>query len=178
MRIKVTIPILFAFLVAGCQSTKPSELSVFKFDGCSCFPEGTLKEPDLWEQHCLVHDYTYWKGGTRNERKQADLKFRDGIRSEGKPVIAQIAYTGVRIGGTPWLPTPWRWGFGWREYPRGYRAVSDEEKRQIEKLKASWTSTAKEANREQVGADQPATAPGLKQEDDSEPQPESDVRPR
>jgi hypothetical protein len=22
-------------------------------------------------------------------------------------------YIGVRIGGHAWLPTPWRWGYGW-----------------------------------------------------------------
>jgi hypothetical protein len=145
---KVLIPILLGFLVAACQTTSPPELSVFKSDGCSCFPDGTLADPDLWKPHCRVHDYAYWKGGTCNERKQADLKLRDGIRSEGKPLTAQLAYFGVRIGGTPWLPTPWRWGFGWSGFPRGYRQLSDEEKRQIEKFRPPWISNAREGGRE------------------------------
>lgn len=140
MRTVALLLVLVGFLVAGCQGTNPPELSAFQFDGCSCFPEGTWKDPDLWEQHCLVHDYRYWQGGTRRERKLADRKLRDGIRSKGKPIVAQLAYAGVRIGGTPWLPTPWRWGFGWRGFPRGYRELSNDERRQIEQLKPSWVA--------------------------------------
>ena len=133
MRFTLLIPLLVAgFCATACQSTRPAELADFHFDGCTCFPEGTLKQPKLWEEHCRQHDYLYWKGGTREERKAADRRFREGIRGEGKPLIAQVAYTGVRIGGTPWLPTSWRWGFGWKEFPRGYRALSEEETRRIE----------------------------------------------
>ncbi|MDC0566569.1 hypothetical protein OAP01_00935 [Akkermansiaceae bacterium] len=74
------------------------------------------------------------RGGTWKERRDADRKLRDGIRCKGKPVIAQLAYVGVRVGGTPWLPTPWRWGFGWHEFPRGYRPVSLDEWLMIKKI--------------------------------------------
>lgn len=40
---------------------------------------------------------------------------------------------GVRVGGTPYLPTMFRWGYGW-PYPRGYKALTDEERQQIEAL--------------------------------------------
>ena len=136
MHFKISIPILAAFLVAGCQTASHQRLSAFKSDGCSCFPEGTLRQPDLWKRHCIEHDHAYWKGGTRQERKAADLKLRDDIRGEGKPVIARIAYAGVRIGGTQWLPTPWRWGVGWR-FPRGYRELDEGEKTEIEKRSGS-----------------------------------------
>jgi hypothetical protein len=33
---------------------------------------------------------------------------------------------GVRIGGTPYLPTRFRWGYGW-PWPRGYRALTPAE---------------------------------------------------
>lgn len=126
MRNKVLIPILTSLLVCGCQTVSHPGLSAFKSDGCSCFPDGTLKNPDLWKRHCIEHDYAYWKGGTREERKTADLKLRNDIRREGEPIIAQIAYAGVRIGGAPWLPTPWRWGFGWSDFPRGYRELDED----------------------------------------------------
>jgi hypothetical protein len=122
-RIRILIPVLTGLLVSACQTANHPRLSPFKSDGCSCFPDGTLKQPDLWKRHCIEHDYAYWKGGTREERKAADMKLRDGIRAEGKPLVAEIAYAGVRIGGTPWLPTQWRWGFGWSGFPRGYREV-------------------------------------------------------
>ena len=137
MRAKISHVALVGFLVVGCQSAQPPGLSAFRFDGCSCFPDGTPRQPELWKQHCLAHDHAYWQGGTFMERKAADLELRDAIRREGKPLIAQIAYAGVRIGGTPWLPTPWRWGFGWNEFPRGYREISDEERLKIKDLSIS-----------------------------------------
>jgi hypothetical protein len=24
----------------------------------------------------------------------------------------------------PWLPTPWRWGYGWDDWPRGYEPIN------------------------------------------------------
>ena len=131
-RINILIHVLTGLLVSGCQTVGQRGLSTFKSDGCSCFPDGTSEQPDLWKRHCIEHDHAYWKGGTRQERKAADLKLRDGIQGEGNPVIARIAYAGVRIGGTPWLPTPWRWGFGW-SYPRGYRELDEAEETEIEK---------------------------------------------
>ena len=34
--------------------------------------------------------------------------------------------TGVRIGGSPYFPTSYRWGYGW-PYPRGYQDLSEDE---------------------------------------------------
>lgn len=123
---------LVGFCLTSCQTTQPISLSEFQSDFCTCFPEGTFQEPELWAEHCRRHDYSYWKGGTRAERKEADLALREDIREEGKPVVAGIVYAGVRIGGTPWLPTSWRWGFGWEQYPRKYRELTDEEMSQVE----------------------------------------------
>ena len=128
MRSIALISIIIGFTAVGCQPMEPPALSVFKTDGCSCFPDGTSGIPGLWERDCEVHDLAYWKGGTCGERKAADLLFRDGIREKGHPLIAELAYAGVRMGGSPWLPTPWRWGFGWSEFPRGYGELSEEEK--------------------------------------------------
>ena len=33
---------------------------------------------------------------------------------------------GVRVGGSPYFPTTYRWGFGW-PYPRGYKALNNDE---------------------------------------------------
>lgn len=83
----------------------------FKSDGCSCWPDGD------WFECCVKHDLVYWMGGTRYERKQADLDLKKCILQKGHPIIAQMMYFGVRIGGIWWLPTPFRWGFGW-DYPQ------------------------------------------------------------
>lgn len=94
------------------QSTweEPLPPHAFKSDGCSCWPDSD------WLECCIEHDLAYWMGGTRHERKEADRKLRDCISQKGYPVIAIIMYFGVRVGGVWWLPTPFRWGFGW-DYP-------------------------------------------------------------
>ena len=143
IRMTSLLPVLVCMLLAGCQCAKPPTLSTFKFDGCSCFPEGDFEKPDLWEQDCLNHDIAYWQGGSREERKSADLKLREGIRTKGKPLVADIVYLGVRIGGSPWLRAPWRWGFGWSDFPRGYRELSDEERLEIAKIFVSPSSAVK-----------------------------------
>ena len=79
----------------------------FKSDGC------TLSADMNFRHCCEAHDKLYWQGGTSVQRKQADLEFCDCIRKSGHPVFAWFYYLGVRAGGTPLLPTPWRWGFGW-----------------------------------------------------------------
>ena len=83
----------------------------FVSDGCSCWPDSD------WVECCVEHDVVYWMGGTREQRKQADLELRRCVSGKGHPVIAQMMYFGVRIGGVWWLPTSFRWGFGW-EYPQ------------------------------------------------------------
>jgi hypothetical protein len=39
----------------------------------------------------------------------------------------------VRVGGSPYWPTKFRWGYGW-SWPRGYKEVTKEEQRQIEEM--------------------------------------------
>ena len=41
---------------------------------------------------------------------------------------------GVRVGGSPYFPTSFRWGYGW-PYPRWYRTLSESELKQIKLLK-------------------------------------------
>jgi len=41
---------------------------------------------------------------------------------------------GDRVGGSPYLPTSFRWGYGW-PYPRWYKALIEAEKKQIALLK-------------------------------------------
>jgi hypothetical protein len=52
-----------------------------------------------------------------------DRQFRQCIAERDHSILSQVYYVGVRLGGTPYLPTPWRWGFGW-EYTRGYTKES------------------------------------------------------
>lgn len=124
--------LLVIFAVTGCQSRpRPIALRPFVFDGCTCFPEGSRREPSAWSDACEKHDLAYWRGGTMRERREADLALRQGISASGYPAIGTMAYLGVRLGGAAILPTPWRWGFGWKEYPRRPRPLTPAEQAMV-----------------------------------------------
>ncbi len=130
--------LICAVTFASC-ATRPGELKDFQSDGCSAFPDGSLSHPQQWQAHCVKHDLAYWQGGTREQRREADRELMHGVRAEGHPVLARCMYLGVRIGGVPWWPTPWRWGFGW-SYPRGYGVLSPDEQRQVNERSAAMKS--------------------------------------
>ncbi len=123
-----TFASLLIFTFAGC-AYRP-RLRPFATDGCTLFPDGTSEYKDLWLNCCKKHDYEYWMGGTKAERLEADIELRNCVASVGRPKIAELMLKGVRAGGTPYLPTEFRWGFGW-SYPRGYKRLTDREKNLI-----------------------------------------------
>lgn len=116
-----------------CATLWADTITPFSTDGCSVFPDGTISHQQLWLSCCIAHDFAYWKGGTYEERQLADEKLRQCVAAVGEPQIAAIMLAGVRVGGTPFLPTQFRWGYGW-PFPRGYRALSEEERQQVEAL--------------------------------------------
>lgn len=97
------------------------------------FPDGTLDEPQAWLHCCVAHDLKYWAGGTWMERLDADKELRDCVIREGYYEMGWVMFLGVRSGGEPTLPTPWRWGYGW-SFGRGYRALTDEERALVSAL--------------------------------------------
>jgi hypothetical protein len=119
---------------AGCQTMGNKTINAFTTDGCSDFPDGTPSHKNLWHQCCTAHDLKYWAGGTFDERLQADLDLRACVNSVGEPAVAQLMLAGVRVGGSPWWPTSFRWGYGW-PYTHGYSALTQEELEQIKKQK-------------------------------------------
>lgn len=127
--LKTSIFIL-ACLITVSTYAHADTLKPFTSDGCSAFPEGTSKEKELWLSCCQQHDYAYWKGGTYQQRSDADKALRACVSSVGKPKVALVMLAGVRVGGTPYLPTSFRWGYGW-SYPRFYGALSDDELAQV-----------------------------------------------
>lgn len=109
------------------------EIRPFESDGCSLFPNGTIRENELWLSCCIAHDRAYWKGGTYQDRLAADKELEGCVAAVDEPQIALLMLAGVRVGGTPYFPTRFRWGYGW-PFPRGYRALTDEEIEQIEAI--------------------------------------------
>ena len=129
-RFSVRVISLIGFLfLAACSSSDPQlqELSrkiyeqktwegplpphEFTSEGCSLWPDNE------WVKCCVIHDTVYWMGGTSEERKQADREMRQCVTNTGHSVIGSIMFYGVRAGGVYWLPTPYRWGFGW-DFPQ------------------------------------------------------------
>jgi hypothetical protein len=135
----MTTPALRTLLAAALLiplAATAANLQPFTTDGCSDFPNGTLSQNTLWLSCCIEHDYAYWQGGTRQERLAADKALRDCVAAVGEPAIAQLMLAGVRVGGSPHLPTPFRWGYGW-PFPRGYKALSEEEREQVRTMESN-----------------------------------------
>ncbi len=110
--------IVAMLLCAGCATTadggrRPPK--PFVSDGCSLFPDGNYRTC------CERHDLDYWCGGTVAQRRAADRDLQQCVAERGHPARSRLMFAGVRVGGVPWLPLPWRWGFGW-PYGRGYTA--------------------------------------------------------
>lgn len=120
-------------LLLPLSTTTADTLKPFVSDGCSAFPDGTLEQKKLWLSCCQKHDYDYWKGGTYQERLESDKNLKSCVVSVGEPEIALLMLAGVRVGGTPLLPTKFRWGYGW-SYPRWYGKLTEAELEQVEKL--------------------------------------------
>jgi hypothetical protein len=117
-------------VVVSCATS--GTIRPFTTDGCSRFPDGTPTQQTLWLACCTAHDRAYWQGGTYQERYQADLVLRRCVAKVGEPGIAALMLAGVRVGGSPLWPTRFRWGYGW-PWPRGYGALTPEERAQVER---------------------------------------------
>jgi hypothetical protein len=117
-------------LLCGCSSA--DDLKDFTTDGCSSFPDGTIRQDALWKYCCVVHDYSYWQGGSYEDRKMADQALQHCVAQVGEPEISRLMLAGVRVGGTPYLPTKFRWGYGW-SWPRGYKPLNEDEKSRVAK---------------------------------------------
>lgn len=124
---------LLTFLILTSVSAEAETLRPFKSDGCSAFPDGTIGQNKLWLSCCQQHDFDYWKGGTYQDRLDSDKTLKACVSNVGKPEVALLMLAGVRVGGTPFLPTQFRWGYGW-SYPRFYGELTATELKQVRVL--------------------------------------------
>ena len=123
--------LLILLLTSITSNVTAGDLRPFTSDGCSAFPDGTISQENLWFACCFEHDKAYWAGGTKQERLESDRKLKSCVTTVGEPTIAQLMLAGVRVGGTPYLPMKFRWGYGW-PYPRGYKVLTEADKIEIE----------------------------------------------
>ena len=93
----------------------------FESDVCSLFFDGS------WGDCCVEHDMLYWCGGTRSDRSRADRELRECVSARVSgwrgASLGRLMEAGTFLGGSPWLPSPWRWGYG-HAYPSGYATAS------------------------------------------------------
>lgn len=103
------------FCVAASAQRQTPDLSTYKSDKCTLFPDGDYADC------CIAHDREYFVGGSLKERLASDKRLRQCVKSKGRgwkrKLLANVIFLGVRIGGVHWLPTPFRWGFG-NKWPR------------------------------------------------------------
>ncbi len=84
----------------------------FHTDGCSLWINGFFNKD--FTDICIEHDIKYWRGGSLEERKQADDELRERV-NERVPLMGDIMYIGVRAFGFPNPLVPWGWGYGFDE---------------------------------------------------------------
>ena len=126
LRLVFLMLLTYPFLSVANAKLKP-----FGSDGCSSFPDGTIEHKNLWLACCTAHDLAYWQGGTFKQREQADVDLKECVAKVGEKEIAVLMLAGVRVGGTPFLPTSFRWGYGW-PYPKFYGELTEQERMQVE----------------------------------------------
>ncbi len=127
IRLYKRITLITALVTMLCGYTHASELRPFTSDGCSAFPDGTFNHSDKWLNCCIAHDKAYWLGGTYKERLKADDDLETCIASVGDEKTAKLMWAGVRVGGSPYWFSTFRWSYGW-PYTRGYEPVTSDEK--------------------------------------------------
>ncbi len=122
---------ILVFVLLAAPAAAGADLRSFTSDGCSLFPDGTIKDRQKWCECCFQHDIAYWQGGTEEERKKADDELRNCVLERTKDkTLAETMYLGVRAGGHPVFPNWYRWAYGW-PYGRGYKPLTDAEKEQV-----------------------------------------------
>jgi hypothetical protein len=123
--------ILAGAVFAGCASRKA--LNDFTSDGCSLFPDRNMILKQDWCGCCLQHDIAYWKGGTEAQRLFADTALKECVFEEtGDEALSETVFNGVRLGGSPYFYSWYRWGYGW-SFERKYGPLTPEEEADAER---------------------------------------------
>jgi len=135
---------VMTLLLLACGCAPRQTLRPFTSDGCSLFPDRALVGPATWCSCCLQHDLAYWRGGSSEQRLQADQELRQCVlRETGNEALADSMYAGVRAGGTPHLPTWYRWAYGWPQ-SRNYEPLTAGEQARADQLQREYFANARD----------------------------------
>lgn len=104
-----------------------------------------------WLDCCVRHDMAYWRGGTAEQRYDADQQLKICVEHSTQDVkLAEFMFQGVRMGGSPYSITSYRWGYGWA-HPRFYQALTPDERAQAAKLEMVYWQTQHQATKTYKG---------------------------
>ena len=78
------------------------------------------------------------------QRLDADRELQYCVAALGQKEISLLMLAGVRVGGSPFFPTKFRWGYGW-PYPKLYGELTGDERKKIEKVTAQSAEEAVES---------------------------------
>jgi hypothetical protein len=142
-RLALHAALLAALLMGSACTAHRAGLRPFTSDGCSLFPDRSLAGSADWCACCVEHDRAYWRGGTEQERLAADQRLEQCIaRTTGDAQLAATMLAGVRLGGTPYLDTPFRWAYGWPG-SRNYEALTPAEARAAARMEREHRDAAR-----------------------------------
>jgi hypothetical protein len=86
----------------------------FTSDGASGFPD-EVGAVDIYPA-TFWHDVDYWAGRKSDlaGRLVSDCRLAINVveMCNGPAALAELVFNGVRFGGSGYMSTPWRWGFG------------------------------------------------------------------
>jgi len=130
--------------LATTACTSDGELHPFTSDGCSLFPDASIINEDDWCSCCFEHDLAYWRGGTYEERESADLQLKECVLAKtDNEALASAMYEGVRLGGSPYFLTWYRWGYGW-SFDRKYAVLTKAERESADRLVEQYLSSGQQ----------------------------------
>lgn len=142
----MNILILLASLISYAAIAQDNgNLKPFLTDYCTGYAEGTREKPDLWKHCCVEHDLYFWAGGSRDDRKQTDLRLKHCVEATGEMEVARLIYAAVTIGGaSPIRFKTKEWGHAFEKRERYLALTTQETALVIEHLEHQSTELSTE----------------------------------
>ncbi len=128
---------LFVFLFAVSTANANEVIQPFNTDGCTAYTNGTHAHPNAWLHCCIVHDFRYWVGGNRRDRKKADLELKACVTNTGYPKKAKLMYDAVRSGHVSPIHFKNAWSNAWSRHQIFFDMTLEQRQQLLESIKTS-----------------------------------------
>lgn len=127
----ITLIFLSINIYAHSSEGEPISMKNFETDFCTMFKEGTKSSPSLWKHCCIKHDLAYWVAGTKKDMRRADKEIKKCVTSSGEPFIANLMYSGIKIGHLSPVKNKFKWGWAHEESRKNYQELTPNEIEEI-----------------------------------------------